>query len=112
MAIVVLLAAGSGTRFDSDVPKQLLDLGGKSLFEHAVTSFDHHPEISEIVVITSKRLITEIGNLANHCSKKTIQILEGGQTRAYSSYVGINSISSSENPKAVSYTHLTLPTKA
>ena len=101
MAIVVLLAAGSGTRFDSAVPKQLLDLGGKSLFEHAVTAFDHHPEINEIVVITSKHLITEIGNLANHCSKKTTQILEGGQTRASSTYVGINSISSSENPKVL-----------
>ena len=56
MAIVILLAAGSGTRFDSSLPKQLIDLGGKSLFEHSFTAFDNHPEIDEIVVVSSKQL--------------------------------------------------------
>ncbi len=91
MAIVILLAAGSGTRFDSSSPKQLIELGDKSLFEHAFTAFDNHPEIDEIVVVSSKQLLPELENLVNRCAKKTTHVVEGGQTRAASSYEGIRS---------------------
>ena len=101
MAIVILLAAGSGTRFDSSLPKQLIDLGGKSLFEHAFTAFDNHPEIDEIVVVSSKQLLPELENLVKRCAKKTTHVVEGGQTRAASSYAGICSLSTSENLKVL-----------
>lgn len=50
-AVVVLLAAGSGTRFGSDTPKQLQRLGDKSLVQLATESYRpagllvvvHHP---------------------------------------------------------------------
>ena len=101
MAIVILLAAGSGTRFDSSSPKQLIELGDKSLFEHAFTAFDNHPEIDEIVVVSSKQLLPELENLVNRCAKKTTHVVEGGQTRAASSYEGIRSLSTSENLKVL-----------
>ena len=101
MATVILLAAGSGTRFDSSLPKQLIDLGGKSLFEHAFTAFDNHPAIDEIVVVSSKQLLPELENLVNRCAKTTTHLVEGGQTRAASSYEGIRSLSTSENLKVL-----------
>ena len=99
MAIVILLAAGSGTRFDSSSPKQLIELGDKSLFEHAFAAFDNHPEIDEIVVVSSKQLLPELETLANRCANKTTQVVEGGQTRAASSYEGICSLRTPENLK-------------
>lgn len=101
MAIVILLAAGSGTRFDSSIPKQLIDLGGKSLFEHAFTAFDNHPEIDEIVVVSSQQLQPELEILVNRFAKTTTHIVEGGQTRAASSYEGICSLRTSENLKVL-----------
>jgi len=48
----VIVAAGSGNRFGSDIPKQFLPLGGKPLIDWSIEAFSSIDEIGEIVVVT------------------------------------------------------------
>jgi len=48
----VIVAAGSGTRFGSGVPKQFLRLRGRILIDWSIDAFSAIGEIGEIVVVT------------------------------------------------------------
>ncbi|HEV8680055.1 MAG TPA: bifunctional 2-C-methyl-D-erythritol 4-phosphate cytidylyltransferase/2-C-methyl-D-erythritol 2,4-cyclodiphosphate synthase [Stellaceae bacterium] len=47
----VIVAAGRGTRFGGELPKQYLALGGRSVLRHAVTAFAEHPRIAGVQVV-------------------------------------------------------------
>ena len=47
----VIVAAGTGSRFASDTPKQFLRLRGKPLIDWSIDAFSSIAEISEIVVV-------------------------------------------------------------
>ena len=47
----VIAAGGQGTRVGGDVPKQLQDLGGKTLLAMAIKPFDRCRRVDEIVVV-------------------------------------------------------------
>lgn len=49
--VVILLAGGTGTRMQSDIPKQFLPLKGKPLAIHSFELFQSLPMVSEIVVV-------------------------------------------------------------
>ena len=42
MAIAILLAAGTGNRFDDSIPKQLIELHGKPVLEHSLEVLYEH----------------------------------------------------------------------
>jgi 2-C-methyl-D-erythritol 4-phosphate cytidylyltransferase len=48
---VVIVAAGRGTRFGSEVPKQYQLLAGSPVLLHAVRPFASHPDVAHIVVV-------------------------------------------------------------
>ncbi len=48
---VVIVAAGSGTRFGGPVPKQFAPLAGAPVLLHALRPFASHPDVSHIVVV-------------------------------------------------------------
>jgi len=48
---VIVVAAGQGRRFGSDVPKQYLELGGAPVLLHALRPFTSHPEVACVVVV-------------------------------------------------------------
>ncbi|MEI6557952.1 MAG: bifunctional 2-C-methyl-D-erythritol 4-phosphate cytidylyltransferase/2-C-methyl-D-erythritol 2,4-cyclodiphosphate synthase [Rhodospirillaceae bacterium] len=49
--IALIVAAGSGERFGSEVPKQYLTLAGKPLLRRAIEAFQTHPAISRVQVV-------------------------------------------------------------
>src|SRR5438477_7691010 len=46
----LIVAAGRGTRFGGDLPKQYLPLGGATVLRHAVNAFAAHPRIDGVLV--------------------------------------------------------------
>lgn len=48
---VVLVAAGQGTRFGGELPKQYLPLGGTPVLLHALRPFTSHPDVACTVVV-------------------------------------------------------------
>ncbi|MCU0239768.1 MAG: 2-C-methyl-D-erythritol 4-phosphate cytidylyltransferase [Pyrinomonadaceae bacterium] len=92
MNTAIIVAAGSGTRFGSDEPKQFLEILGKPLLLHTLEQFENCPIIDEIILVLSAEYV-EIFQ-AKHISKLQ-KIVLGGKNRAESVLNGLNSV----NPK-------------
>ena len=97
MNTAIIVAAGSGTRFGSTIPKQFLEISGKPLLIHTLERFEFCPAIDEIVLVLSA---AEIGGFQNIIEKfhlkKLVKIVSGGETRAASVLNGLNSINSEQ----------------
>jgi 2-C-methyl-D-erythritol 4-phosphate cytidylyltransferase / 2-C-methyl-D-erythritol 2,4-cyclodiphosphate synthase len=46
----IIAAGGSGRRLGAAVPKQLLEVGGRSLLQRSVEAFTMHPAIADVIV--------------------------------------------------------------
>ena len=101
MATAILLAAGTGTRFNDSVPKQLMELDGKPLIEHSLEVLYEHDLVDEIILVVSKELSSRVREISKPYTKKVQQIIEGGNTRSESSFAGLKSIKSGDNPKVL-----------
>lgn len=77
-----ILSGGTGSRFQSELPKQFVKLAGKTIIEHTISAFDENPDIDEIIIVSSedfRHLIDEI--ISGHDYFKTIRIISGGDSR-------------------------------
>lgn len=86
--VAVILAGGTGSRFGGDIPKQFERIGEKTIFEHSVAAFEHHPLIDEIVVVIHPDHVYSAKKLMGGFSKVKA-IIPGGNTRSLSSFAGI-----------------------
>jgi 2-C-methyl-D-erythritol 4-phosphate cytidylyltransferase len=78
---LIIVAAGSGSRMNSELPKQFMEVGGKAVIVHSIDKFRSFDPILPIVVAVSsdhKNLLEEILQKNN---LKNITICEGGSTR-------------------------------
>ena len=89
----IILASGSGSRYGSELPKQFLKIAGKTILEHTIEIFENISEIDGIcVVITPEYRYVAENIILKNSYKKIISLLNGGETRKDSSYIGIRSI--------------------
>ena len=100
----VILAAGSGSRTGLSTPKQFLPLGGKTVLEHSVQTFNNHPSIGQVVIVTATEFIDKVQGLvkANNWSKVTA-VLPGGKERFDSSLAAVRHFA--DNPDVVMLFH-------
>jgi 2-C-methyl-D-erythritol 4-phosphate cytidylyltransferase len=94
----VVLAGGSGQRFGAGVPKQLLELDGRTLLEHCVAAFDAAPGVDEVLVVMppgrtadAKELLDGRGPDGRGYGKLT-GIIDGGTTRPGSTRAALAAI--------------------
>ena len=52
MNVVLLTAAGSGTRMNQDIPKQFIHVDNKPVIIYTMEAFQRHPSIDAIMVVT------------------------------------------------------------
>lgn len=86
---LVLAAAGTGSRFGSDTPKQFLPLEGKPLYLHALEHFSSFFETAVIVIPDGweEKVETQVKSLS--CRDRLI-LETGGPERQDSVYRGLN----------------------
>jgi len=78
--VAVVLAAGSGSRFDSASPKQLRVLAGRTLIDHCVQAFEQAPGVDNVLVVTAAAIQQQVSHdLAGH--DKVTAVIEGGASR-------------------------------
>lgn len=77
---VIVVAAGRGERLGGQVPKQLLDLGGRSLLARSVAAFDAHPAVGPIVVVLPPDLVPDGAALVGPTSRPC-RFAPGGNRR-------------------------------
>lgn len=93
----IILASGTGSRFGGELPKQLVKISGKTIFEHTLQVFENSKYIDNIIIVVNpnyKHLFENI--IINANCKKVIKLLNGGNSRKESSSIGINSINDEE----------------
>ena len=100
----VILAAGSGSRTGLSTPKQFLLLGGKTVLEHSVNTFNNHPGIDQVVIVTASEFIDRVQSMvtANKWAKVTA-VLPGGKERFDSSLAAVRHFS--DKPDTVMLFH-------
>lgn len=89
--VAILMAAGKGSRMDSEVPKQFMVVDGKMLLEYSLQTFQDHPRIDEIVVVLPPDYLEmeEILTYLFNYYPKVVQVLAGGDERFQSSWAAI-----------------------
>lgn len=86
----IVLAAGKGSRMNSSVPKQYMDLDGYPLIYHALQVFEHSC-VDEIILVTGPD-DTEYCRknfLEQYHLKKVTKVVPGGAERYLSVYQGL-----------------------
>lgn len=93
--IAVIVAAGSGTRFGSDIPKQFLLLENKEILAYSLETFSACKNIDEIVVVINENYRENYLKIINKYKiGKITALVEGGNSRQKSVQNAIEFIAS------------------
>jgi|P827metagenome_2_1110787.scaffolds.fasta_scaffold08458_4 2-C-methyl-D-erythritol 4-phosphate cytidylyltransferase len=89
----VVLAAGSGTRMHSQVPKQFADLNGLPVVLYSLRAFEENAKINHIVLVIPKGYADRALQLClRYGLRKVRAITEGSDARFKSVYNGLKSV--------------------
>jgi len=95
--VAVVLAGGTGERFGTSVPKQLLPLAGRPLIEHSVAAFDEAPAVDSVLVVMAASHAGQVREvLAAGGYRKLAGVIPGGPTRVESTRRAIESLGGGE----------------
>jgi 2-C-methyl-D-erythritol 4-phosphate cytidylyltransferase len=90
---IIIVAGGSGSRMQSDLPKQFLPLHDKVILLHTIDRFlSYNPDIRIIICCPKDFLNYTKELLSKHQYPNTIEVVEGGATRFHSVKNGLNVI--------------------
>jgi 2-C-methyl-D-erythritol 4-phosphate cytidylyltransferase len=81
--VVIIPAAGSGTRFGGAVPKQFQDLDGIPILVRSVRQALAHPFVSRVLVAVNASMIEHASALFANALDRVL-IIEGGSERQHS----------------------------
>lgn len=92
----IILAAGSGSRMQTQIPKQFMDLCGKPVIYYSILAFVQSG-VDEIILVTSEPYISYCENLKKtYGFDKITHIVTGGRERYLSVYEGLRMLTDSE----------------
>lgn len=87
----IIVAGGSGTRMQSELPKQFLLLGGRPILMHTIEAFNFD-DIQITLVLPRDQIQIWKDLCIQHGFNMAINIIEGGETRFQSVKNGLHSI--------------------
>ena len=91
---VVVVAAGQGSRFGGDVPKQFLPVAGVPVLLRALRPFVSHPEIAEVVVVLSPTHAERPPQFLAGLAGASLSVVAGGAERSDSVAAGLRALGS------------------
>ena len=92
---VIVVAAGYGTRMNSSIPKQFLNLGNHTVLYYSIRRFLSLPSVIEIIIVSPPDSLHS-KHLQNSIPPRTsipITIIAGGKQRQESVLNGLNAVS-------------------
>jgi 2-C-methyl-D-erythritol 4-phosphate cytidylyltransferase len=102
---IIIVAAGSGSRFGSDTPKQFCLLNGQPVVMHAINNLKQAFPSSEIILVISPAEAKRWDELCARYDFVTPRIAFGGATRWESVKNGLAEIPHDANPNSVVLIH-------
>jgi 2-C-methyl-D-erythritol 4-phosphate cytidylyltransferase len=85
---VIVPAAGSGTRFGGDLPKQFRPLAGKPLVQRVVERFLYDENVARVVVPVAELLLSVV----SQSNEDRVKFVAGGATRLQSVARGLEHV--------------------
>lgn len=81
--VAVVLAAGSGLRFDPANPKQLVSLAGTPIVGWSIAAFERNPRVTDILVVVNAQVRQAVEQLVAAAGYTKVQaVIEGGAERS------------------------------
>ncbi|MEE1306046.1 MAG: IspD/TarI family cytidylyltransferase [Agathobacter sp.] len=101
MISAMLFAGGSGTRMKSqDIPKQFLEVEGKSIIIRTTEHFEKHPEVDKIVIVCKEDWIPELNKqLEEYRMQKVVAVIPGGENGYQSIHNGVMEVNKYSKPE-------------
>ncbi len=87
----IIVAAGRGERLGGEQPKQLMDLGGRTLLQRSVAAFDTHAAIGALVVVLPPEFVADGASLVGTTSRPC-RWVAGGARRQDSVRLGLAAV--------------------
>ncbi|MFL6374101.1 MAG: 2-C-methyl-D-erythritol 4-phosphate cytidylyltransferase [Pyrinomonadaceae bacterium] len=93
MNTAIIVAAGSGSRFGTGIPKQFASLAGKPVIIHTLEKFEACPAVDEIILVLSDDGHEHFERACvGRAFAKLKKIVTGGKTRAESVKNGLDAV--------------------
>ena len=89
----IIAAGGAGRRVGAAIPKQLLEIGGRTMLERTVSAFTSHPRIADVIVaVPAEVAAAPPAWLSRHAS---VRVVAGGGRRQDSVAAAFDRVSTS-----------------
>lgn len=97
--VAVVLAAGSGLRFDPANPKQLVSLAGTPIVGWSIAAFERNPRVTDILVVANAQVRPAIERLITTAGYTKVQaVIDGGAERSDSTEAALRMLASHNVP--------------
>lgn len=97
--VAVVLAAGFGTRFDPDNPKQLVSVGGKPIVCWSIEAFERCGRVSDIVAVVNPKVRSAVESLIDDMGYTKVRvIIDGGAERVDSTAAALDTLAAAGIP--------------
>lgn len=91
---VIIVAAGKGTRMDSEIPKQYMYILDKTILDTTLSKFEKSKDVDEIILVVNKEDKESVKKEIAAFYDKITYVVTGGKTRTESVYRGLKKIKS------------------
>lgn len=92
--VVIIPAAGSGTRFGGEIPKQFIPLRGRPLITYSVEKFLREDVVKRVVICVAQERRNEFERMVVSSGWRSVDVVTGGPTRQESVFRGLVAASS------------------
>ena len=102
MNYAIVLAAGSGTRMGTDIPKQFLDLAGRPVLAWTLTAFERADRIDRVILVVGREHVDACrAQFGRQNFFKVVEVVIGGAERQDSVANGLRAIPTTAGVVAV-----------
>ena len=84
MICSIILAAGNSSRFNSETPKQFLQLNGRLLLDYPIQTFANCDEVDQLIIVVPEEKVNAVQGIYSHH-----HVVSGGKSRRESSFNGL-----------------------
>ncbi|HXD94259.1 MAG TPA: 2-C-methyl-D-erythritol 4-phosphate cytidylyltransferase, partial [Bacteroidia bacterium] len=81
MYAVVIVAGGTGSRMNNELPKQLIEINGKPIIVYSIEKFQHFNKDIQVIISLHKDYFDLFEKIKSRFNLKNIQVVQGGDTR-------------------------------
>ena len=94
--MVIIPAAGTGSRFGGDTPKQFLPLRGRPLITYSIEKFLREDVVKRLIICVAAERRTEFERMVVSSGWRSVDVVIGGATRQESVFRGMVAASSGQ----------------